>query len=144
MIATVSLLMGEANAASIGCDNRQDFGPEDPKAISAEIRLPYGYLCHFVQMRGKEISEQRAAYTANASIYGSLVQNICNWRIDFVYYDPNGDEYMRDKGETVSDCNKGASRVVDTTKKLPQFGTTCAKLFIEGEARFTQCHSYNE
>ena len=107
------------------------------------MTLPYGYLCHLMESRGKEISVQRAAYTSNASIFGPLVGNICNWRIDFVYYDKDAKEYMRDKGETVNNC-KGASRVIEKSKTLPQYGTTCAELFVDGKVRFTQCHAMNE
>jgi hypothetical protein len=135
----------EVNASGTGCDNRQYFGETiDPKAISAEIRLPYGYLCHSVYTKGKEIKEQKAAYTSSAGIYAPLVDDICNWRIDFVYYDTNGDEYMRDKGETVSDCKVGASRNIEQSRKLPQYGTACAILMIEGEPRLTQCHAISE
>ncbi|MGF1619950.1 MAG: hypothetical protein ACFCUR_04980 [Rhodomicrobiaceae bacterium] len=133
-----------ANAAEIGCDNRQDGSGADPNAISAEITLPYGYLCHAVQRKGKEIKEQRAAYTLNAGIYAPLVDNICNWRIDFVYYDTNGDEYIREKGDTVSNCKQGASRAIEKSKTLPQYGATCAQLIVDGEPRLTQCQSINE
>lgn len=144
-IGTAIAMPIEANAAEIGCDNRQDFGGGvDPNAISAEIRLPYGYLCHAVQRRGKEITEQRAAYTSSAGIYAPLVDNICNWRIDFVYYDTNGDEYIREKGETVSNCKQGASRAIEKSKTLPQYGMTCANLIIDGEPRLTQCQTINE
>jgi hypothetical protein len=143
-IGTVISMPSEANAAEIGCDNRQDGSGADPNAISAEIRLPYGYLCHAVQRRGKEITEQRAAYTSSAGIYAPLVNNICNWRIDFVYYDTNGDEYTREEGETVSNCKQGASRAIEKSRTLPQYGMTCAQLIFDGEPRLTQSKSINK
>jgi hypothetical protein len=133
-----------AGASGLGCDNSQITDePVSLNATSVEMTLPYGYLCHLMESRGKEISNQRAAYTSNASIYGPLVGEICNWRIDFVYYDTKGDEYMRDKGETVNNC-KGASRVAAKSKTLPQYGSTCAELFVDGKVRLTQCHGMNE
>jgi hypothetical protein len=140
----VLIKSNEAYASASGCDNRQYSGePADPKAITADIKLPFGYLCHLVHTRGKDISEQKAAYTSAAGIYSPLVADICDWRIDFVYYDTKGNEYKRDKGETVSDC-KGASRENVTLNKLPHYGTTCAELILKGETRFTQCHGITE
>jgi hypothetical protein len=144
VIGSVILTSSGAGASGLGCDNSQITDePVSFNATSVEMTLPYGYLCHLMESRGKEISNQRAAYTSNASIYGPLVGEICNWRIDFVYYDTKGDEYMRDKGETVNNC-KGASRVVAKNKTVPQYGSTCAELFVDGKVRLTQCHSMNE
>ena len=145
LIGAVIINSNQANASATGCDNRQILDKAaDPNAISAEISLPYGYLCHLVHNNGKEIKEERAAYASSAGIYSPLVDNICNWRIDFVYYDKKGEEYMRDKGETVSDCKIGASRAIEKSKTLPEYGIACAELYIEDERRFTQCHTITE
>lgn len=144
-VAAVAATPNQATASATGCDNRQITSADaDPHAISTDITFPYGYLCHMVHTRGKEIKEQEAAYTSSAGIYAPLVKDICNWRIDFVYYDTNGDEYRRDEGETVGDCKVGASRKAEKDRKLPHFGTTCAELIIEGERKFTQCHTFTE
>ena len=144
MIGSVILTSSGATASGLGCDNSQiTDAPVALNATSVDLTLPYGYLCHLMESRGKEISVQRAAYTSNASIYGPLVRNICNWRIDFVYYGMDGKEYMRDEGETVNNC-KGASRVIEKGKTLPQYGTTCAELFVDSKVRLTQCHGMKE
>lgn len=137
-------MSGEATASGIGCDNRQHTKEiADPNAISRDIKFPYGYLCHMVHTRGKEVTEQQAAYTTNAGIYAPLVKDVCNWRIDFVYYDTKGNEYLKDKGETVSDCKQGASRTAEA-RTLPDYGSTCAMLIVDGEVRLSQCHGLNE
>ena len=141
----VAIMSSQANASATGCDNRDHSDQNvDPHAISVDIKAPYGYLCHMVHNRGKEIKEQEAAYTEKAGIYAPLVKDICNWRIDFVFYDTNGDEYLRDEGETVRDCNAGAKRTAQNDRMLPHFGTTCAELIIDGERKFSQCHSFDE
>jgi hypothetical protein len=141
LIGAVISISSQANASATGCDNRQlDEQVADPNAISREITFPYGYLCHLIHTNGKLIEEQKAAYTASAGIYAPLVDNICNWKIDFVYYDTNGDEYMRDEGDIVSDCKQGVSRKVADVRELPKYGTTCAELIVDGEKKFTQCH----
>ena len=145
LLGAVIMTSGEASASALGCDNRQDYGSSsDPNPVSADMTLPYGYLCHGVEYKGKEISEQRAAFNTSANIYGSLVKDICNWRIDFIFYDKNGDEYLRDKGKTASGCEDDVVRLVNKSRKLKSYGTTCASLIIDGESRLTQCHSITE
>lgn len=144
VIGSVALSSGDVAASGLGCDNSQiTDAPTEPNPVSVDLVVPYGYLCHLMQSTGKEISAQRAAYTSNSSIYGPLVRDICNWRIDFVYYGMDGKEYMRDKGETVNNC-KGASRIIEKSKTLPQWGSTCAELFIDGTVRLIQCHGMKE
>ena len=144
LMATMIVTSSQAMASAIGCDNRQTPGDDvDPNAIAVDIKEPYGYLCHSVHTNGKEIKEQRAAFTTHAGINEPRVKNICNWRIDFVYFDTEGDEYSRDKGETIGDCKKGASREIAKAVNLPDYGTTCANLFVDGELRYTQCHRIN-
>ncbi|MBX2805915.1 MAG: hypothetical protein KTR19_08080 [Hyphomicrobiales bacterium] len=145
LVVSVVLDSDQAIASATGCDNRQyssASAPIEPNALYQEITLPYGYLCHLMHNNGTVISEQKAAYTASAGIYAPLVKDVCNWRIDFVYYDKKGDEFLRDEGETVSDCKKGASRNIDKKKTLPTQGTACAELMIDGERRFMQCHPF--
>lgn len=136
----------EAAASATGCDNRQHFEGSggQPNAVSEDIKFPYGYLCHLIHSDGKEISQQKAAYTLRAGIYAPLVQKVCNWRIDFVYFDTKGKEYMRDKGEVMKDCEKGASRNIAALKKLSEYGSTCAELIVDGEVRLRQCHTITE
>ena len=145
LIGSVITTSSDANSSALGCDNKQHSGKAfDPNAISVELSLPYGYLCYLVQTKREVITEQKAAYTSSAGIYAPLVDNICNWRIDFVYYDAQGNELKRDKGETVSDCKKGATRTIAKTMKLSEYGRTCAKLIVDGEPKLTQCHNISE
>lgn len=131
--------------AYLACDNQQySSKPIKANAISVDLVVPYGYLCHFLEVKGQEISIQKAAYTSNASVSGPLVKDICNWRMDFVYYTKDGKEYARDKGETVKGCDLGASRAQPKGKALAQTRTACVELFIDGELRLAQCHKMLE
>lgn len=144
-VGAMIIAPGEATASATGCDNRQlSAEPVDPHAIAVDIKAPYGYLCHLIHTNGKQIKEQKAAFTTNAGIYEPLVKDVCNWRLDFIYYDTRGEEYMTDQGETVSGCKQGASRQIAKAKTLPEYGSTCATLFVDGEPRLTQCHTINE
>lgn len=144
LIGMVVITSSEVNASAIGCDNRQNHGPAtDINAVSVELKLPYGYLCHEIRTDRNDIINQKAIYTSRASINGALVEKICNWSIDFVYYDEDGKEAMRDKGKTVSNCKQGASREVEIKRKLTEYTSTCAKLIVDGDPILTQCHKIN-
>jgi hypothetical protein len=144
MVGAMVIGSSEGNAY-IGCDTNQlSNKPIDRNAISVDLVIPFGYLCHFLEVYRKEISIQKAGYTSNATVSNSLVKGICNWRIDFVYYDMQGKEYMRDKGETVKGCDQGAYREIAKSKTLPQSGSSCAELITEGEVRLVQCHTLRD
>jgi hypothetical protein len=150
-ISTLLLMAGaivmssvEGNAY-IACDTHQlSKKPVVPNAISVDLIIPFGYLCHHFEANKKEVAVQKAAYSSNGTVAGPLVKGICNWRIDFVYYDTKGTEYMRDKGETVKGCNQGASRAIAKSKTLPQFGSSCVELITDGEVRLIQCHAMKD
>jgi hypothetical protein len=114
-----------------------------PNAVSSDLVVPFGFLCHHLEVDNKEISIQKAAYSSNTTVGGPLVKGICNWSIDFVYY-AKGKEYMRDKGETVKGCSKGASRSIAKGKALLQSSSSCAELFVDGEVRLIQCHTITD
>lgn len=144
MVGAIVVSSSEGNA-HMGCDTHQlSSKPVAPNAISVDLVIPFGYLCYFLEVYRKEISIQKAAYTSNATVSNALVKGICNWSIDFVYYDLKGKEYLRDKGETVKGCEQGAYRETSKNKTLPQPGSSCAELITDGEVRLVHCHSLKE
>jgi hypothetical protein len=144
MIGTLVMSSSEGNAV-ISCDTFQiSQKPVKANAVSADLAIPFGFLCHSLEAKGKEISAQKAAYSSNGTVVGPLVIGICNWSIDFVYYDTKGKEYMRDKGETVAGCDKGPTRAIANGKKLYQPGSACVQLITDGEVRLTQCHAMKD
>jgi hypothetical protein len=144
-MAGAIVMSSSESKAYIGCDTHQlSSKPVEPNAISVDLVIPFGYLCHFLEVYRKEISIQKAGYTSNATVSNSLVKGICNWSIDFVYYDLKGKEYMRDKGETVRGCDQGAYREIAKRKTLPQPGSSCVELITDGEVRLVQCHTLKD
>jgi hypothetical protein len=146
LLTVAAIVMGSSQGnAHIGCDTHQlSSKPMAPNAISVDLVIPFGYLCHLLEVYRKEISVQKAGYTSNATVSNSLVKGICNWRIDFVYYDLKGKEYMRDKGETVKGCDQGPYREIAKGKTLPQSGSSCVELITDGEVRLVQCHTLRD
>jgi hypothetical protein len=141
MVGAIVASPSEGNAY-IACDTYQiGDKPAAPNAVSVDLVIPFGYLCHFLEVNNKEISIQKAAYSSNTTVAGPLVKGICNWRIDFVYYDKKGKEYMRDKGETSSGCGQGASRAIAKGKQILQSGSSCVELAVDGKVRLIQCHT---
>jgi len=142
MIAGAIVISSSEGNAYVDCDTHQlSSKPMAQNAVSVDLIIPFGYLCHLLESKGKEISIQKAAYTSNATVSNFFVKGICNWRMDFVYYDTKGNEYMRDKGETVKGCDQGASREIAKSKTLPQSGSSCVELITDGEVRLVQCHT---
>lgn len=92
---------------------------------------------------GLEIKRESANYVAAShEIVGQLRGHICNWRIDFVYKDENG-EYMRERGPTVPECGQGWDKwvgTIATTPKVARYGKACAELFANGKLLAAQCH----
>jgi hypothetical protein len=141
MAGAIVMSSVEGNAY-IACDTHQlSKKPVVPNAISVDLIIPFGYLCHHFEANKKEVAVQKAAYSSNGTVAGPLVKGICNWRIDFVYYDTKGKEYMRDKGETASGCGQGASRAIAKGKQILQSGSSCAELTVDGKVRLIQCHT---
>lgn len=127
----------DAKAKAIGCQLSHGFGFSFK---GANLTVPKGFLCHLIQGDKRKITLQRAAYSATPNVYGALTGKICNWRIDFVYYDTNGKAYSTDKGPTKNYCSIGAVREVKSNKNLPKDGKSCARLIVDGKAKVVQCH----
>jgi hypothetical protein len=127
----------DANATAFGCQPSNGFGLSF-KGVN--LRVPKGYLCHLIRGNKKKISYQMAAYNISTGIEGMFRGKICNWRIDFVYYDTKGRAYSTDTGPTKNYCSLGARREVKAGKNLPNYGKSCARLVVDGKAIVTQCH----
>lgn len=143
MAGALSVSSIKANAY-IACDTHQMSNkPAAPNAVSSDLVIPFGYLCHHLEMENRKIAIQKASFSSNTTVEGPLVRGICNWRIDFVYYS-KGKEDIRDKGETVNGCGRGAFREIAKGKTLPEFSSSCAELFVDGEVRLIQCRKIDE
>jgi uncharacterized membrane protein len=127
----------DANASAAGCQRSHGFGFSFK---GQNLRVPKGFLCHLIKGKKRKITYETAAYTASPTVYGALTGKICNWRIDFVYYDTKGKVYRTDKGPTKIYCSHGAKRIVRARKNLKKDGKACARLVVGGRAKVMQCH----
>jgi hypothetical protein len=144
MMAGALFVSSNEGHAYISCDTYQMSNkPATPNAMSSDLVIPFGYLCHHLEVENRKISIQKASFSSNTTVGGPLVRGICNWRIDFVYYS-NGKEYMRDKGETAKGCGKGAFREIAKGKALLESSSSCAELLVDGEVILIQCRKIIE
>jgi len=126
-----------AHAGASGCQLTKGFSI-GVKGVTAPI--PGGQLCHTIKGKDKLITAQKAAFSKNLGKPGVT----CNWRIDFLYYSNTGNMYDRDKGRTSNNCQLIVQRTVTADKSLPHYGRSCARLYVNGNPKVTQCHQITE
>jgi hypothetical protein len=141
LVAALTCLVGTtvpAQATAIGCDYSGGFGFSYQ---GVTLKAPKGYLCHRIEGDGRTVTKEAASYGAAPSLYGVLTGKVCNWRIDFVYYNTSGTNYRTDYGAVHTTCDYTVSRTVTADKTLAYFGKACARLVVNGTTRVTQCHN---
>lgn len=127
-----------AHAGATGAELVPAF-PIDAKGVS--LPIPKGFLHHSIDGEDRTVKKETANYDVSivAGPVGAIASRVCNWRIDFQYQDLNGKAYRTDKGPTNVSCNFTAGRTV-RPGTLPHYGKACAKLYVNGKHRATQCH----
>ena len=141
MVAVVAFLgvtiatSAPALALAAGCQTTSSFS----YAVGGTtIKVPTSMLCHGVTGSGKTITHTRATFGST-----SIKTQICNWRIDWVYYNTSGNEYRRSTGATQKSCAWyfQLCRNDGTDRSLAYYGKACAQFYDNGTLRGKQCHS---
>jgi hypothetical protein len=104
----------------------------------AGVKVPVGcFLTHSIKGSGKRITSQ----LAGVDCMGLAVtfSKFCNWRIDFTYADTNNKTYKTSRGKTHAEC-KGDPLRRNAAQMLPKYGKACARFYVNGKLRATQCH----
>ncbi|WP_306321801.1 MULTISPECIES: hypothetical protein [unclassified Streptomyces] len=105
----------------------------------ATVKVPVGcFLTHTIKGSGRKITDE----FAGADCVGPAVTftKFCNWRIDFTYADTSNKTYRTSRGRTHTEC-KGDPLRKTAPQTLPKYGKACARLYVNGALRATQCHS---
>lgn len=102
------------------------------------VPVPAGVLRHLIIGDGNNIESENAGFSTS---FGPL----CNWKIDYVYFDVNNVERRRIKGPVHSSCNFRVSDNPQTVYpgKVP-YGKACVSLYSSGEYITRQCHFITE
>lgn len=70
---------------------------------------------------------------------GCFLTHFCNWRIDFAYADTGNRTYTASRGKTHTECRRDPLRR-NSAQTLPKYGKACARFYVNGKLRATQCH----
>ncbi|MEU6146100.1 hypothetical protein ABZ848_37875 [Streptomyces sp. NPDC047081] len=104
----------------------------------AGVKVPVGcFLTHSIDGSGKRITAQKAGVDCVG--LAAAFSEFCNWRIDFTYADMNNRTYKVSRGKTHPEC-KGDPLRRNSAQTLPKYGKACARFYVNGKLRATQCH----
>lgn len=122
-ITALLLLLAPAYPASASGFALSHFGTVCYQSFCA----PSGILEHSAIGRDRTITYQ----WAEVETLGPL----CNWKIDFVFRNAEGDEYFRSPGDINNTCVNLAYRRYSPVLggKQWEYGRTCAEAFTNGE-----------
>ncbi|MFD8395398.1 DNRLRE domain-containing protein [Streptomyces sp. NPDC059680] len=104
------------------------------------LSVPLGcWFTHSINGSGRHINWELAGVDCYAL---GVFSKFCNTRIDFAYADTNNHTYSTSRGKTHYTCYTGyvPTRSAPGNRYLPHYGKACAKLYINGSRRATQCH----
>lgn len=127
-----------ASATAIGTDCRTTWS----KVLGRDV--PTGTRCLDYSLYGNGLTA-----TEQVSHFHSTTQ-VCNWRIDWLYFDTNGRRYHTNYGPTRMSCERKGMRALRRPVHL-KAGMACAKLVInnreeghwEGKTSVKQCFAIN-
>lgn len=120
------------------------FGTEPISSFSYSLdgttfKIPTGsFLSHYIDGSGKRINAERAGVDRVGPAYWTGM--ICNWRIDFDYYDLNQKHYKHNRGETHTTCDWSPFRSYNVATQLAHNGQACAVFYVMNAQRARQCH----
>jgi hypothetical protein len=115
-----------ALATAVGYDG---YGPFCAKGIC----VPSGYLRYAVRGDGNQVLTIEGR--------GKAVR-VCNWHMDFAFYDGKGRRVANYTQPTVYDCTSRAVRSVPVYRRMPD-GKTCGRLYVNNVHKATVCHAIN-
>ncbi|MET8768311.1 hypothetical protein [Streptomyces sp. NPDC004658] len=102
------------------------------------VKVPTGCMfTHIIRGSGRKITYQNAG--VDCAFVAALSSGFCNWRIDFTYADTNNRTYRTSRGKTHSECKIDPMRS-NSPQTLPRYGRACARLYVNGVRRVSQCH----
>ncbi|WP_030345224.1 hypothetical protein [Streptomyces sp. NRRL S-1022] len=102
------------------------------------MKVPTGCMfTHIIRGTGRKITYQNAG--VDCAFVAALSSGFCNWRIDFAYADTDNRTYRTSRGRTHSECKIDPMRN-NSPQKLPRYGRACARLYVNGVQRVSQCH----
>src|SRR4051794_7798905 len=128
-LACVALTPQPAHASAYGI---QHWGGLTVHIAGQSVGIPAGQLAHMVEGSGRTIRYEWGHVTAAG--------NVCNWRIDYVYFGMRGHAYRRIRGRTRYHCDRWAYGQTVYPGRV-RYGRACAQLYRSGAFVARQCHN---
>ncbi|MGW8379667.1 hypothetical protein [Streptomyces sp. ODS28] len=126
---------GPASATAVGTT---PIGSFSYSFQGATIKVPTGcFLTHRIGGSGKKIKDEMAGVDCAGP--AAIFSKFCNWRMDFTYANTSNKVYKTSKGKTHTEC-KGNPLRHGKAQTLPKYGKACAKFYVNGVHKATQCH----
>ncbi|MFD8298144.1 hypothetical protein ACFV13_18185 [Streptomyces bauhiniae] len=143
--ATVALALaaatalGTAGTARAGAVGTTTIGSFSYELHGVGVQVPVGcFLTHRIEGSGRRITDQFAGVDCVG--IAATFSRFCNWRIDFTYTDTDNRTYRTSRGATHNSCSGDPLRHA-APQVLPKYGKACARFYVNGRQRASQCHS---
>ncbi|MFJ3666464.1 hypothetical protein ACIPSE_08410 [Streptomyces sp. NPDC090106] len=130
--------LGAGGTAQASATGTTPIGTFEYDLHGLAVKVPVGcFFTHSVEGSGKRISSQLAGVDCMG--IAATFSQFCNWRIDFTYADTDNRRYRTSRGRTHTEC-KGNPLRRNAAQTLPRYGKACARFYVNGKLRATQCH----
>lgn len=132
LAAIVAFALGSASPAAAYSVGHSGWGVVCARGFC----VPSGIMTHIVDGRGVQLSYDRVEW--------SSAGNICNWWVDFDYYDTRNVSYRHIQGGAHYECGRNRNVRVDFSPYLNygfRAGRACATLYSNSVRVTSQCHS---
>ncbi|QKW08042.1 hypothetical protein HUT18_18310 [Streptomyces sp. NA04227] len=116
----------------------------DPFALDVfgvSVNVPKGcFLNHKIEGSGKKVGYQMAGVDCVGP--AATVTRFCNSRLEFHYADTSGKTYKIERGPVNKSCSTAGVPTfkIEQFRILPEYGKTCAHLYVNGKRKAVQCH----
>ncbi|MFJ4003037.1 hypothetical protein ACIPWL_06190 [Streptomyces sp. NPDC090023] len=137
LAATTALgTAGTAQANAVGTTTIGSFAYE---LHGVGVQVPVGcFLTHRIEGSGRRVTDEFAGVDCVG--IAATFSRFCNWRIDFTYADTDNRTYRTSRGATHNNCSGDPLRHA-APQVLPRYGKACARFYVNGRQRASQCHS---
>ena len=120
---------GPRSATGVGCTTAFSYAFR-----GITIRVPGTCLHHSIHGSGRTVRQDTSFFAVSGGF-----PRACNWRIDYDYYNTSNVRYRHYVGPVHTGCNSIGSRTI-YPGTLPSYGRGCARLYINGILKVSQCH----
>lgn len=145
VVGVVMALGASGSAQAAGESAESAFGSQPVRSFDFSIgdmsfTVPSGcVLSHYISGRGRTVEAENMGTDCAGIAF--LFPGFCNYRLNFRYYDTDGNLYAVNEGPLQERCERNTFRTIKMRRVLEKAGRSCATLLVNGQERARQCHS---